>query len=100
MENYTDQIECFSATVTNLQSKVEALTTTNALMKEDLSISKNNILSLHYENRQLKKELGIEVPDLNEVRWNLIVEINFVESHEVACIIERNVFSFRMESPR
>lgn len=57
----------FSATVTNLQAKVESLTTTNALMKEDLAIAKNNILSLHEENRQLKKELGIEVKDTNEV---------------------------------
>lgn len=30
----------FSATVTNLQTKVESLTTTNALMKEDLAIGK------------------------------------------------------------
>jgi cell shape-determining protein MreC len=36
-------------------------------MKEDLSIAKNNILSLQDENRQLKKELGIEVKDTNEV---------------------------------
>lgn len=36
-------------------------------MKEDLSIAKNNILSLQEENRQLKKELGIEVKDANEV---------------------------------
>lgn len=57
----------FSATVTNLQAKVESLTTTNALMKEDLAIAKNNILSLQDENRQLKKELGIEVKDANEV---------------------------------
>lgn len=57
----------FSATVTNLQAKVESLTTTNALMKEDLAIAKNNILTLQEENRQLKKELGIEVKDANEV---------------------------------
>jgi len=57
----------FSATVTNLQTKVESLTTTNALMKEDLAIAKNNILSLQEENRQLKKELGIEIKDANEV---------------------------------
>lgn len=30
----------YSATVTNLQTKVESLTTTNALMKEDLAIGK------------------------------------------------------------
>jgi hypothetical protein len=52
---------CFSATVTNLQAKVEALTTTNALMKEDMAIAKNNILSLCEENANLKKELGLDV---------------------------------------
>lgn len=68
-ERYYFDIFCadFSATVTNLQTKVESLTTTNALMKEDLAIAKNNILSLQDENRQLKKELGIEVKDANEV---------------------------------
>jgi hypothetical protein len=50
----------FSATVTNLQAKVETLTTTNALMKEDLAIAKNNILSLYDENTNLKKELGLD----------------------------------------
>ncbi|KAG8033965.1 hypothetical protein G9C98_008446 [Cotesia typhae] len=52
--------------VKNLQAKVESLTTTNALMKEDLSIARNNILSIQEENRQLKKELGIEVKDTVE----------------------------------
>ena len=58
----------FSATVTNLQAKVESLTTTNALMKEDLSIARNSYLALQYENKQLKKELGIEVKDPIEVQ--------------------------------
>lgn len=48
-----------SATVTNLQAKVESLTTTNALMKEDLAIAKNNMLQLYEENVQLKHALGI-----------------------------------------
>ncbi|XP_076172128.1 protein RUFY3 isoform X5 [Ptiloglossa arizonensis] len=66
-KNYIEELNRhLNATVTNLQSKVESLTTTNALMKEDLSIAKNNILSLHEENRQLKKELGIEIKDTNE----------------------------------
>lgn len=46
--------------MTNLQTKVETLTTTNALMKEDLAIAKNNLLSLYNENRELRKELGRE----------------------------------------
>lgn len=36
-------------------------------MKEDLSIARNSYLALQYENKQLKKELGIEVKDPNEV---------------------------------
>lgn len=46
-----------SSTVANLQTRVETLTTTNALMKEDLAISKNTILALQDENRQLKQKL-------------------------------------------
>ncbi|XP_011635964.1 RUN and FYVE domain-containing protein 2 isoform X3 [Pogonomyrmex barbatus] len=66
-KNYIEELNRhLNATVTNLQAKVESLTTTNALMKEDLAIAKNNILSLQEENRQLKKELGIEVKDANE----------------------------------
>ena len=49
-----------SATVTNLQSRVETLTTTNALMKEDLAIAKNAILSLQEENRTLKQKLELQ----------------------------------------
>ncbi|XP_072748246.1 protein RUFY3 isoform X2 [Anoplolepis gracilipes] len=66
-KNYIEELNRhLNATVTNLQAKVESLTTTNALMKEDLAIAKNNILSIQEENRQLKKELGIEVKDANE----------------------------------
>ncbi|XP_014214300.1 protein RUFY3 isoform X2 [Copidosoma floridanum] len=66
-KNYIEELNRhLNATVQNLQAKVESLTTTNALMKEDLSIAKNNIVTLHYENTQLKKELGIEVKDTNE----------------------------------
>lgn len=70
-----------SATVQNLQAKVESLTTTNALMKEDLSISKSNLLSLHYENQQLKRELGIEVKVSHEVQYSL-------KSHRMTCLFD------------
>ncbi|XP_043470083.1 RUN and FYVE domain-containing protein 2 isoform X3 [Leptopilina heterotoma] len=66
-KNYIEELNRhLNATVTNLQAKVESLTTTNALMKEDLSIAKNSYLALQYENQQLKKELGIEIKDSNE----------------------------------
>lgn len=45
----------YSATVTNLQQKVEQLTTTNALMKEDLAIARNSVLSLQAENAALRQ---------------------------------------------
>ncbi|CAH0558892.1 unnamed protein product [Brassicogethes aeneus] len=58
-KNYIEELNRhLNATVTNLQTKVETLTTTNALMKEDLAISKNNLAALYEENRQLKQDLG------------------------------------------
>ncbi|XP_015115390.1 RUN and FYVE domain-containing protein 2 isoform X2 [Diachasma alloeum] len=66
-KNYIEELNRhLNATVTNLQTKVESLTTTNALMKEDLAIARNNNLILQEEKRQLKKELGIEVKDTHE----------------------------------
>lgn len=44
-----------SATVTNLQAKVSSLTTTNALLKEDLAIARNSFLALQAENQLLKQ---------------------------------------------
>lgn len=45
----------YSATVANLQQKVEQLTTTNALMKEDLAIARNGLLTLQAENGALRQ---------------------------------------------
>lgn len=39
----------------NLQAKVESLTTTNALMKEDLAIARNSLLALQAENAALRQ---------------------------------------------
>lgn len=44
-----------SATVGNLQAKVETLTTTNALMKEDLAIARNSLMALQSENLALRQ---------------------------------------------
>lgn len=46
----------FSATVGNLQAKVETLTTTNALMKEDLAIARNSLMALQAENAALRQK--------------------------------------------
>lgn len=45
-----------SATVANLQSRTETLTTTNALLSEDLTRAKNVIASLQAENKKIKSE--------------------------------------------
>lgn len=45
-----------SATVTNLQQKLETVQTANTLMKEDLAIAKNTILELQQQNTQLCAE--------------------------------------------
>ncbi|XP_011701439.1 PREDICTED: protein RUFY3 isoform X2 [Wasmannia auropunctata] len=89
-KNYIEELNRhLNATVTNLQAKVESLTTTNALMKEDLAIAKNNILSLQDENRQLKKELGIEVKDANENgKIPLKITETTAEIEELRCRIE------------
>ncbi|KAJ1521924.1 hypothetical protein ONE63_002259 [Megalurothrips usitatus] len=59
-KNYIEELNRhLNATVTNLQAKVETLSTTNALMKEDLAISKNGLMSLFEENNRLKRELDL-----------------------------------------
>ncbi|XP_065157605.1 RUN and FYVE domain-containing protein 2 isoform X2 [Atheta coriaria] len=61
-KNYIEELNRhLNATVTNLQNKVESLTTTNALMKEDLAIAKNNLSSLFEENKRLRA--GEQVPE-------------------------------------
>lgn len=57
-KNYIEELNRhLNATVTNLQAKVEGLTTTNALMKEDLSISRKSVDKIQAENKKLKNEL-------------------------------------------
>ncbi|KAL8587508.1 hypothetical protein ACOMHN_000914 [Nucella lapillus] len=43
------------ATVANLQQKLEHVQATNALMKEDLAIAKNTILTLQQENENIRE---------------------------------------------
>jgi len=57
-KNYIEELNRhLNATVTSLQAKVEGLTTTNALMKEDLSITRTSNDKIQAENRKLKGEL-------------------------------------------
>ncbi|RXG70769.1 Protein RUFY3 [Armadillidium vulgare] len=60
-KNYIEELNRhLNATVTNLQAKSEALTTTNALMKEDLAIAKTTIMQLQDENERLRKLNGVK----------------------------------------
>lgn len=66
-----------SATVANLQSKVESLTTTNALMKEDLAIARNSLLALQAENLGLRRTAQQGNTDVrNENTSNLLDQID------------------------
>uniref|UniRef100_W8AVR5 RUN and FYVE domain-containing protein 2 n=1 Tax=Ceratitis capitata TaxID=7213 RepID=W8AVR5_CERCA len=57
-KNYIEELNRhLNATVGNLQAKVESLTTTNALMKEDLAIARNSLLALQAENQALRQNV-------------------------------------------
>ncbi|XP_037975588.2 RUN and FYVE domain-containing protein 2 isoform X1 [Plutella xylostella] len=72
-KNYIEELNRhLNATVANLQAKVESLTTTNALMKEDMAIAKNTMISLVEENNQLKYALG---QDINKDTRIKVVEL-------------------------
>uniref|UniRef100_A0A2P2I1Y6 RUN and FYVE domain-containing protein 2-like n=1 Tax=Hirondellea gigas TaxID=1518452 RepID=A0A2P2I1Y6_9CRUS len=59
-KNYIEELNRhLNATVSNLQARVESLTTTNALMKEDLAIARSNLTQLHDENESLRQDKGI-----------------------------------------
>jgi predicted RNase H-like nuclease (RuvC/YqgF family) len=65
-KNYIEELNRhLNATVGNLQAKVEQLTTTNALMKEDLAIARNSLMSLQAENAALRQAAhgGQPLPD-------------------------------------
>ncbi|XP_035703247.1 protein RUFY3 isoform X2 [Folsomia candida] len=56
-KNYIEELNRhLNATVANLQSRTETLTTTNALLSEDLTRAKNVIASLQAENKKIKSE--------------------------------------------
>lgn len=52
----TATVSTDSATVTNLQQKLEGLQTANTLMKEDIHIAKSNIVQLQQENSNLRHD--------------------------------------------
>eukprot|EP00095_Tigriopus_kingsejongensis_P009273 maker-scaffold1754_size28903-snap-gene-0.8 protein:Tk09273 transcript:maker-scaffold1754_size28903-snap-gene-0.8-mRNA-1 annotation:"run and fyve domain-containing protein 2 isoform x3" len=59
-KNYIEELNRhLTATVTNLETKVESLTTTNALMREDLAIHKNSLGRFQCENRRLLLQVDV-----------------------------------------
>ena len=55
----------FSATVSNMQSKLENLNATNALTKEDLTICKKALFKAQEENHKLLNQLEIANVELS-----------------------------------
>lgn len=57
-KNYIEEMNRnLAANVTNLQARIESLTNTNALMREDLAINKKKIGTLQHENNSLNMEV-------------------------------------------
>jgi len=57
-KNYIEEMNRnLAANITNLQARIESLTNTNALMREDLAISKKKVGTLQHENNSLNMEI-------------------------------------------
>jgi len=57
-KNYIEEMNRnLAANVTNLQARIESLTNTNALMREDLGINKKKVGNLQHENNSLNLEI-------------------------------------------
>lgn len=67
----------YRATVANLESKVETLTTSNTLIKEELDMAKNSLTTLKEENQLLKNQL-IKRDDSQNVHLFLSYYISYV----------------------
>ncbi|XP_055323880.1 RUN and FYVE domain-containing protein 2 isoform X3 [Sitodiplosis mosellana] len=76
-KNYIEELNRhLNATVGNLQSKVEGLTTTNALMKEDLAIARNSLMALQAENAALRRSAQSGNESRNENPNNVLDHID------------------------
>ncbi|XP_064536004.1 FYVE and coiled-coil domain-containing protein 1 isoform X2 [Drosophila montana] len=65
-KNYIEELNRhLNATVGNLQAKVESLTTTNALMKEDLAIARNSLLALQAENQAMRQSASQQAAQIH-----------------------------------
>merc|ERR1712013_717285 len=60
-KNYIEEMNRnLAANITNLQARIESLTNTNALMREDLAISKKKVGTLQHENNALNMEIQMK----------------------------------------
>lgn len=74
-KNYIEEMNRnLAASVTNLQARVETVTTTNALMREDLAISKRRVAALEEERAFLEGELGRQTQLAEQARAKEEVE--------------------------
>ncbi|XP_050535792.1 RUN and FYVE domain-containing protein 2 isoform X3 [Daktulosphaira vitifoliae] len=82
-KNYIEELNChLKATVANLEVKVETLTTSNTLTKEELEMCKNSLVTLKEENQLLKnqvthtdnsnKKTDIEITDISECNIDVL----------------------------
>ena len=69
---------CVSATVSNLQARVESLITTNALMKEDLSIARSSMATLQEENDVFRHDRGIPTQAQQQTNEREVREVMIV----------------------
>jgi len=76
--------------VANLQQKVEQLTTTNALMKEDLAIARNSLLTLQAENGALRQHQNAQQPMIDNANVELQVCLK-AETEMAMKLLEKDI---------
>ncbi|KAK9884835.1 hypothetical protein WA026_009059 [Henosepilachna vigintioctopunctata] len=79
-KNYIEELnEHLKATVANLQSRVNSLTNSNSSMKQEITITKNDLLSLQQENRHLR---DVSIKE-NHTRQNIITKEDKTSENEL-----------------
>lgn len=86
-KNYIEEVNRkLAANVTNLQARIESLTNTNALMREDLAITKKKVDSLKNENCTLNLELEkqLNIANLSKVMKSEVEKYNDLDRNKEA----------------
>lgn len=80
-KNYVEELNRnLTTSVTNLQAKVESLTNTNALMREDLAISKKKLGKAEQESKVLLEELNQAKAAEERLKSSKTIEQEFSKS--------------------